>query len=94
LKFTKQSLQWFRNDANKQGHKEEQFYLSCMDRTKNTIGKGFALLGAGPWAMDKQQRYEWQDADLAVFAGAPYAAGVGTVRASSAMSCQTYNNMQ
>jgi hypothetical protein len=52
-----------------------------MDRTKTTIGKGFALLGAGPGAIDKQQRYEWQDADLAVLAGGPYGAGVGTVRA-------------
>ncbi|XP_006457756.1 hypothetical protein AGABI2DRAFT_133623 [Agaricus bisporus var. bisporus H97] len=72
------SLQWFRKAAEEQGSKEELFYESCMDRTKDIIDKGSSLLGAGPRGMEKQQRYQWHDKDLAILAGAPYAAGVGT----------------
>jgi hypothetical protein len=64
-----------------------------MDRTRNTIDKGFSLLGTGSRAIDKQQKYEWQDADLAVFSGAPYAAGVGTVRPVIAINFHISNNM-
>ncbi|KAF9537942.1 cytochrome P450, partial [Agrocybe pediades] len=75
-------LQWFARDAYKQREIEKEMCLAIWNEVKKNVEEGTAMPSISKRALEKQDKFELDDLELAYGVAAPFGAGVVTTLAT------------